>query len=228
MQHLDPSKATPEQWAVSLKQIVEKLARFNTRSVSSELTPVVSAALLIEKYPLAKDFLIRRGLSARDVEAMPMSQVVLMAAIRQFNEIRDDSFKWMYLPYPEAMAGMKKAQAKEMEFYHGGQEILPFASLLLPAVSATKTAEARTEREIAVLRVFEAMRLYAAAHDGQLPERLSDITDVPVPLDPMLGAVFTYNRLEGDMAILEAPAPNGLPVDGYWLRYEIHLESKGK
>ncbi|MGA2799561.1 MAG: hypothetical protein ABSE63_18415, partial [Thermoguttaceae bacterium] len=159
---------------------------------------------------------------------MPVCKVVLIAGIRQYEEIQDEMFKWMYLPYPEAVAGMKKADAKMMEFFHSGQEILPLASILLPAISAAKTAEARTERNIAILRIFEAIRLYAAAHKGQLPEKLSDITEVPVPNDPIHGTAFIYNRTDLDnTAILEAPAPSGLNSEAYWLRYEIRLESKG-
>jgi hypothetical protein len=101
--------------------------------------------------------------------------------------------------------------------------------MLLPAVSAAKAAEARSERDIAILRIFEAIRLYAAAHDGQLPEKLSDITEVPIPNDPIHGTAFIYNRIDTDnTAILEAPGASGLPNNAYWLRYEIHLESKGK
>jgi hypothetical protein len=226
LQHLNPQLVSPGQWAVILNQTLRKL-RQESRDLGPTFASSISFLMLIEKYPLAKTFLIERGWAPGDVEAKPVSEVVITAALRQYDEIRDDSFKWMYLPYPEAIAGMKKADAKMRDIFRSGQEILPFASFLLPAVSAAKTAEARTEREIAILRIFEAIRLYAAAHNGQLPDKLSDITEVPVPIDPILGTAFIYHRIE-DAAILEAPAPSGLNLAAYWLRYEIHLESKGK
>ena len=223
-QHLDAKTIAPEQWPLFLRQIMDKISRLGS---SSPWMPVFSTVMLMEKYPLAKDFLIQRGFSAGDVENMPICEVVLLAAFRQFDEIRDELFKWMYLPYPEAIAGMKKANAKMTELFRGGQEIMPLASVLLSDISAAKIAEARTERNIAILRIFEAIRLYGAAHGGQLPERLSDITEVHIPIDPILGTAFIYHRIE-DAAILEAPAPSGLNLEVYWLRYEIHLESKGK
>jgi hypothetical protein len=228
LRNLETKELAPEQWPVLLNQTMRKIIRIGYASSSREFTPAFSTVMLIEKYPLAKTFLIERGWPADKVEAMPVCQAVLTAGIRQFDEIKDDLFKWMYLPCPEAIRGMNKAQIKMVKFFQSGQEILQIGSLLLPAVSAAKAAEARTEREIAILRIFEAIRLYAAAHDSQLPEKLSDITEVPIPNDPIHGTAFIYNRLEGNMAILESPAPINFPLKDYWLRYEIHIESKGK
>ena len=84
------------------------------------------------------------------------------------------------------------------------REIIPLASLLLPAIQAAKTAEARTERTIALLRTLEALRMYAAGHEGRLPSKLEDVTAVPIPIDPMTGKSFVY-KCDGNTAVLEAP-----------------------
>ena len=83
--------------------------------------------------------------------------------------------------------------AKEVR---ANREIIPLASLLLPATSAAKHAETRNDWNIAMLRIFEAMRLYAATHDGQWPDRLSDITEVPIPVNPFDGKPFLYGKAE--------------------------------
>ncbi|MGA2059419.1 MAG: hypothetical protein ABSG67_02975 [Thermoguttaceae bacterium] len=228
LRNLETKELAPEQWRIILQQTMAKARIIRNSSGKDKFIPSASTTfLLIEGYPRAKTFLIERGWSADKVEEMPVCGVLLIAAVRQYEEIQDELFKWMYLPYPEAIGGMKKADAKMMELFRDGQEIMPLASVLLPALSAAKIAEARTERTIAILRVFEAIRLYGASHGGQLPEKLSDITEVPIPIDPILGTAFIYHRIE-DAAILEAPAPSGLNMEAYWLRYEIHLESKGK
>jgi hypothetical protein len=224
LKYLETKEIAPDQWQVILQQTMSKTQRIGG---GKRIPPAVTALLLIESYPRAKAFLIERGWAADKVEAMPVSQVVLIAGIRQYAEINDDLSKWMYLPYSEAYAGMRKANAKMKELFRNGQEIIPLASLLLPAMSTAKAAEARGERNIAILRIFEAIRLYAAAHDGRLPDKLSDITDVPVPIDPLHGTAFIYNRID-ETAILEAPGLPGLNPESYWLRYEIHIESKGK
>ena len=81
------------------------------------------------------------------------------------------------------------------------REIIPFAEVLLPASLPAKQAETRLQWLIAGLRVMEAMRLYAADHDGRWPDRLSDITEVPLPLNPYDGKPFVYER-HGDKALL--------------------------
>jgi hypothetical protein len=95
--------------------------------------------------------------------------------------------------------------------------------MLLPAVSACRAAEVRLERDVAGLRVIEALRMYAADHDGQLPSRLADIEDVPVPTNPATGKPFVY-RLEGAKAILELPPSDQVAGSNY--RYEIEVAAK--
>ena len=59
------------------------------------------------------------------------------------------------------------------------------------------------EREIALLRVVEALRLYGAAHDGQLPASFEEVTEVPIPVDPVWWRPFQYQLGQGT-ATLEA------------------------
>ena len=73
------------------------------------------------------------------------------------------------------------------------------ARMLLPALDRVLARQNLLERNIAALRVIEALRIYAAAHDGQLPDKLSDVTEVPVPDDPGTGKPFEY-RLDADTA----------------------------
>ena len=79
-----------------------------------------------------------------------------------------------------------------------GREILPIAALTTPAVQQVSNAVVRTDRTIALLRTVEALRLYGANHDGRLPEKLSDITEVPIPLDPLNGQPFGYQGVSGN------------------------------
>ena len=61
----------------------------------------------------------------------------------------------------------------------------------------------RIERQIDALRVVEALRHHAATHDGQFPVSLDEITEIPVPVDPITGLPFGY-RLDDDSALLSA------------------------
>ena len=55
------------------------------------------------------------------------------------------------------------------------EEALPLCEVYFPAVQAGRTAFAGFDRQIAVLRVFEALRLYGASHDGRLPEGVTEL-----------------------------------------------------
>jgi len=79
----------------------------------------------------------------------------------------------------------------------------------------------RLGRHITVLECVEAMRLHAAVNKGRFPNRLSDITQVPVPNDPVTGKPFAFSRT-GSTAVLEIPAM-GKETDRDVMRYELSL-----
>ena len=94
---------------------------------------------------------------------------------------------------------------------------------MLPAVLKVHTTTTRLDRRIAALRCIEAIRLYAAAHNGKLPSSLEDVTEVPIPTDPMTGKAFQY-KVSGETATLTGGAPGGDKADGYnTLIYELIL-----
>jgi tetratricopeptide (TPR) repeat protein len=80
----------------------------------------------------------------------------------------------------------------------------------------------RLDRHVAALQCVEALRLYAAAHDGKFPNELSRITEVLVPNDPVMQKPFVY-RGTGSDAVLEAPAPEGA-TERDAIRYELSLK----
>ena len=79
----------------------------------------------------------------------------------------------------------------------------------------------RLDRNMAALQCVEAIRLYAAAHNGKFPNELSDIAQVPIPDNPATQKPLIY-RCTGSKATLEAPAKKG-QEDRYTIRYELSL-----
>jgi hypothetical protein len=75
------------------------------------------------------------------------------------------------------------------------------------------------ERRFAVLKHIEALRLYAADHQGQLPEKLIDVP-VPLPVDPFTGKPFLYS-LEGATAHLRGSSPRGQENN---IVFNVHYE----
>ncbi|MCX5646582.1 MAG: hypothetical protein NTZ17_18165 [Phycisphaerae bacterium] len=77
----------------------------------------------------------------------------------------------------------------------------------------------RLDGDVAALQCVEALRHYAASHNGQLPKQLGEVSEVQVPQDPLSGKPFAY-RYDGSKAVLEVSVPKGgTPRDG--TRYEM-------
>ncbi len=120
---------------------------------------------------------------------------------------------------------MAEANRELEKFGESRQEIIPLAMILLSSLEKAKTVQVETERDVAVLRIAEAIRIYAAQHD-QLPQRLSDIKEVPIPNDPMTGQPFTYQLVDGRAQISSPPPPDGAATER--LRWEIELATTKK
>jgi hypothetical protein len=70
---------------------------------------------------------------------------------------------------------------------------------------------ASAQRRLDLLRAVEALRLHAH-RTGSLPAKLDDIRAAAVPVEPLTGQPFHYER-DGDRAALDTPEPAG-PVSG--------------
>lgn len=213
-----------DYWTYLLDKIVDQLSAAESQTLAPGAQRIFTTAKAVQGYPQARKWLLERGRTVEDVDKMPIAQVVLLNTMGTYDELRDDSSKWMFLPYHQAIAGLQTAEQKLREITADGHEALPLASLLLPAMTSVKKAEVRGEREFALLRALSALRLFASQH-GRLPASLADITDVPVPEDPVHGAPFVYRAIGPTSAVLEAPSPPGGDHRRLGtVRYEIELK----
>ncbi|MCC6127025.1 MAG: hypothetical protein IT426_18860 [Pirellulales bacterium] len=225
LRDLDKKELSPESWRELLVASLQKLSKYAGTPWGNAEAESRVAALLLMEYPRAKNFLIERGMSDDNVEAMPVSQVALLYCTRLYDEFSNDCLKWSSFGYAESKNMLRKYDRRLLELRHQGG-IFPFFEITIPAFQAAFFAQARCERNAAMLRVCEALRLYAAAHGGRLPEKLGDITEVPVPLDPVRGKPFAY-QVSGDTARLESLYPEEKPQEHQSLRYEIQMLPKG-
>ncbi len=179
------------------------------------------AALVVQAYPEAKRALIAQGRPTALIEAMPTVQVATLYAFQSYQEYRDDVFKWSSLPYQQAYRGMERAwKAHNAELQR--RPLLKLFAALLSSIQGANLAAVRIDRQLDAIQCIEAIRIHAATHAG-LPGRLEEITEAPVPIDPMTGQPFGY-RVEGDRAVLTAPYPPGVPhVPPYAIHYELKL-----
>jgi hypothetical protein len=173
--------------------------------------------------PAARRYVARTlKLSAEQAEAMPAAQAILLYFVAIYAEHRDDVFKSFSLPYAESRRFAEAADKRlRKEPATEGQVV---ARELLPAVAKIRWAVTRFDRNVAALRTIEAVRLYAAAHDGKLPDKLADVNEVVVPNDPATGQAFAYTR-DGDIATITGRvADESIPTNG--IRYRVTIRKK--
>jgi hypothetical protein len=219
LRNIQAERHPPEYWNRLLDKVAADVSQWND-DAWKDYTKLTLAARSAQRYPEAKRSLIEAGRSPEEVAAMPVAQVVLLYTLQVYDEARDEVSKWLALPYWEAAPGFDKFQAVALATRE--QEIVPLFSVLASSTGALALAAARNERSFALLRTVEALRLYAAGHDGQPPKELADIVAVPVPSDPVTGKSFIY-RAEEDKVVLEAPLLPGMEQRHYGMRYEVEF-----
>lgn len=164
-----------------------------------------------------RDVLLKQGYTAAQLDAMPAFQQAGLFALREYRTAGEELLKWFHVPGHLNSPGFQTA-AKQYNAAVGRLDMLFFRGLLTglmdrePANAFRKTAEAaaRTDRRVATLRTVEAVRLYAAGHGGKLPAKLADVTDVPVPPDPMTGQPLDYAVNDGKARLTCPCSPNPL------------------
>jgi hypothetical protein len=215
---LDRAQHSPEEWRMLFDKLCDELLRADGEKSWAGRLELTFVA--IKGYPAAKRRLIDSGRSPEQVEAMPAVQAVLLHSLAMYEESRDAILKWSTLPYWQAAPRIERVEAETREMYRM-KEVLPL-DLFLPPGNALLTARARGRRNIAMLRVLEAIRLYGGSHKGRLPKELADLAEFPIPDDPITGGPFIY-RIQGETAVLEAPLLPGMPQRSFGARYEINF-----
>jgi len=225
----------PAEWDATLKRVRTELQRILGYDTSDKRAPLpgrtpMDPAAKSPELPEAKKYLVERmQVLADKVDAMPPAQVLLLHLFGVNDEYRDDMFKGTNLPVPQALPVLQAADKRLKSAPDTEATRIP--RYLLPAIARVVIPSNRLERRIAALRTIEAVRLHAAAHDGQLPDKLADINEVPVPNDPGTEQPFEYRREKGTATLigppLNVPISDRASVPETGLRYRLTIKGKG-
>jgi hypothetical protein len=202
----------PAEWDAALFRIRTELKRIGgiadegQKKTQVEAPDPATPAAQSPDLPAARKYLVETmEIAAAKVDSMPPAQVLVLYLAGMNAEYRDDLYKTAYLPAPQSIPLHK---ATEERLKSGpNTEGMRLLRLMLPAVIKVIVTVDRLDRKMAALRIIEAIRLYAAGHDGRLPDKLGDVA-VPLPKDPGTDQPFEYSR-ENETATLIAP-PLGL------------------
>ncbi|MEQ8209265.1 MAG: hypothetical protein RH917_05485 [Lacipirellulaceae bacterium] len=218
------------RWRLEFQKFREDLGKFqellgnNDEPLRVALQKLIDTDQMADVYPAAKRRLETKNVPAWDLSVMPPEQAILVDASQEYHRVLDDVTTWSTLPFPELV---KHADWNKGKTDNRPSNLDSYGALLaqvaLPALKAVRKAEARLVRDIAAMRLIEALRMHAA-ETGQFPEILEKVKCVPVPENPSTGEPFVY-RLEGKDAILDLPFSDGHTVAK---TYRLQLMGGGK
>jgi hypothetical protein len=218
LRRLDREKFSEEEANRLGEEFLQTILKYADKDWTTEWQGKLTLAAIVGmSHEKAKKALVAGGRPAEEVDKLPAAQAVGLYFLNQYNDDRDELLEafslqpWQAVPRLEAFDKRLKEQQKKQ----ADKRTLEASWVMLllgPAALKVHDAGTRAERTIAALRTVEAIRLYAATHDGKLPKTLGDVTDVPLPVDPRTGKGFDgYYKATDDGAVLEVPPPPGMP-----------------
>jgi hypothetical protein len=211
---LDDREPMSAEQIKKLMNHIEKVREFDKKPQKPVRDWVAERTKNEETVRAARGRLVEYGIPEERVARFPAEQVIILNARRIYEEHRDEVMKLMSLPTWQAEELSSRVKPV------GDEGLLNF---LVPAIEKVRRAQGRLEQRIALLRCVEALRLYAAAHDGKLPEKLSDCP-VPLPADPFTGKPFLY-QVDGSTAHLRGtPPPRDKKNPALNVHYEITIQ----
>jgi len=167
------------------------------------------------KLKAARERLVEAGIAADRLATFPADQIVLLDEKREYEARRDEAMRIMYFP-----AWQVETQFAALKY---SKDPILFDGFV-PALIKVRLAQARLEQRFGLLRHVEALRMYAAEHNGKLPSALTDIS-VPLPTDPFTGKPFRYN-LDGATAHIRGTSPKGEEQNpGFNVHYEMTIQN---
>ncbi len=230
LQHVGEGPMSEAQVQAELIRLRARLDNFGLRR-QSRAEQLAQAALIANAAGGAKRALLAHGYNEKQLEAMPVIQVVALSAYREYRDAYDEALKWAYVPggfqHPAYREAAQKCDAAgrrlDQLFFHGLLRALDGTGI---GIEKVQGAIDRLDRRFAALRCVEAVRMYAA-RKGRLPATLADVTEVPAPADPVSGKPFEY-KVSGNAVILAVPPPPGGKLPPGTVTYEVSLRPPEK
>ena len=171
---------------------------------------------------------------ARDLGQAPISLQVQVATavgevmcreVEQFIQRKDSPNLYLALAdLPRPFVDVEKAIEKERANLKDYNVLVrrQFEEQLKPVHDRMRMIQRRANTRLNALQCLETIRHYAATHEGQLPETLSDMSDVEIPKDLMSGNAFEYHRTTTGATLQSAIPEGGNERDA--VHYEIVLK----
>lgn len=193
-----------EQWRAVIANIqrLVNLDSFHGNNGHEQLPDVVKDASKKTLEKATSEYAAAHHLTAKQAAEVEPICALGEYYFRQFEIAYDEWSKCRGLAYP-ALIEKAKAFDSWSKKLKQEQQSNPLAQTL-PVMTDAVGKFARSDRQLAALTVVEALRAYAAANGGKLPERLDEVVETPVPANPRTGKPFTYAVADGVATISDS------------------------
>jgi len=212
---------TPDKREKVEQKLTEELAEMMRLATGEDgaAAPLLTTAIALKYYTPAKPYLIAKGYTPEQTEAMGVVQATALYLIGDYAYWSGRQQKWFALPYWQAHRGIQRTQAAFEEDRRTGK-VGPLPLMLLPSLGKAYFIAVRLDRKVAALRCIEAVRMHAATANGQWPAALEGLP-APAPINPVTGLPFGFD-VDGNRAVLTSDAMEGMRPSNS-TRYEIIL-----
>jgi hypothetical protein len=197
-------KASPEECRERLENVIVTLIQTQTNQwlTLPEKSKVSAAVTMVCTlcYPQGCDRLLEQGCKAEEIERLSVYQVVTPFVLQEIKAAYDRLLVTATFPYGSSHSAIIFDESI-CEKIQSPVDI--YLLLIMPALDAAKRACLRQHQTQELVKIIEAIRYYAAVHDGRLPESLGAIKEVVIVTDdPMTGKPFGY-KVEGRTAMID-------------------------
>jgi hypothetical protein len=142
-----------------------------------EASPVAEAARVFLATVQATDFLKSKGYTEEQIAGLDLFPTAARMMIEDYYSTFDDFSRLVHLPFPQSYPLMKAFEQRlaEEAAQTPATTTRSLAAVVLPSMSRAVESPYRLERQVAMLRIVEAIRDYAAASGGRPPASLDEL-----------------------------------------------------
>ncbi|GHT45674.1 hypothetical protein FACS189454_05560 [Planctomycetales bacterium] len=194
-------KATSEECKAILNDAFTELSLALDMTDVPQKMPLLVSGFCLAEYPFARQRLVDKGYTEEQIEALSTYQIV----VPYFLEAIQRAYDLMYVSASFSPGESHTAIIFDDRYFYDDRSdpAKMYLSMLFPATQSADAAFRRQTQLIDRLKIVEAIRYYAAVHDGKLPQSLDEIKEVAVPkIDPITGKPYIY-KAEGNTATID-------------------------
>ncbi len=183
----NPEAMTADRWEQTVRKLNEYISLSPEDDRARETMQRLSDPQAMKQ--IATRYYKEQGMADPEIAAMGDYPLLARFVIDEYSESFNAMAKLVHLPFPQGDPLIEQLEQTLIGRGIGAGSVL--TDLMLPSFRRAYASPYRLERQIAALRIVEAIRDHAAHNNGALPATLEEVR-LPISEDPMTGEPFGY------------------------------------